>query len=95
MEAVLRIGERYLGNWFAVRWVDDIHDFAAVRFNECAIDVVCRDCLHRASPFENGLGSERGDIASFSCVSEPPNFETVGDSVDKAISGLLHVPDGE
>ena len=47
---VLLIGQRYAGDHFAVARVDDVHDLAAVGFNEGSIDVVLRDCFHCASP---------------------------------------------
>src|ERR1700680_1507202 len=40
------IGQGYAGDHFAVGRLDNVHDFAAVAFHECSIDVVFRDCLH-------------------------------------------------
>src|ERR1700744_5833967 len=37
-------------DYLTVSWLDDVHDFSAVGFNECPIDVVCCDCFHCFSP---------------------------------------------
>ncbi len=46
---IFLIAQRDAGDHFAVGRLDDVHDFAAVGFNECSIDIVSGDGFDRAS----------------------------------------------
>src|SRR5580693_8956293 len=46
---IFLIAQRDAGNHFAVGRLDNVHDFAAVGFNECSIDIVGGDCSNPVS----------------------------------------------
>src|SRR5260370_13826133 len=56
---IFLVGKRDAADYLTVGRLDYVHDFAAVRFNECPIDVVCGDCSHCLSPFKATALSER------------------------------------
>ncbi len=52
---ILYVGQRDAAYQLARRRTDDVHGLAAVGFDERSIDVVLRDCLHRAPHSYNDL----------------------------------------
>ena len=62
--AVFEVGQRYATDHLAVGRLDDVHDLAAVGFQECSVDVVLRNCLHRILPVEDSQLEETASSVS-------------------------------
>jgi len=78
---IFLVGQRDASDDLTVGRTDDVHDLAAMGFNERAIDVVCIDCcyrvslhgcFHRVSPVEN-LSTRAFICDSFHALSASAN----------------------